>query len=534
MKIKSRVLYSLTFILAVALVGVIIAVALCSAKESAYAAEGDYEISGFEPEDARYHNDKDGCGFYVYVNASVHDKITKIVYDSVKLASLADTVTVDDENNVTLKPGQSFLEKGVTVNGDDLKPKENTMKYYFTVSTKANCAFIFTVYYKESESAEEIPVYGSAYGKDGGNRTNLYYYRKIDDSSPTAYCEYAYFDSGKYVFNVTIKGNSSADSASADSGIKSFCVCKAKNNVSSVIEEIKNVGVTETNYKLAVTLEKAVYYVDIIDNAGNATRKELFSYSGASYDEGFESAVKNKLNELKSDDVYSSDLISRLEKAYNEYFFAIQDTSVSDSEIKKLQDVCYGILKEIHNIQEGKKEGLKDVTVKNFNTEYLGGEITLTSSSALPTKYGDNAVFTVTVAEYDLKKVDKTAAVKFGNIKNALYVISVTTELTVKSETITEKCDGTVCLSVPWKDEGGKKLKCVQTAAGEETVYSDCEVIYGRDRAEIYISYPTGVLDIFVVSEKDLTWLWSLTALPVVALAIAVPIIIKKKKSNKK
>ena len=491
-----------------------------SAGTVAYAdaTEADFELSDFEQVGGdRYCNGTDGneATFRVKINEAAYEKIIKVRYDVIKMTSLVDTVTVDDENNVTLSSGQVKISENNVIEKSEITKLPNTSKYAFTVKAKQNCAFVFSVYYYDSEGKEGV-CYGSRYGENGAGRNNILYCFKIDDSNPSAYYDDVTFDSGYWVFDVLVKGNLNSDTASADSGIKSFAVVKR----------------TSAGEKIIDRVEKASYYLDIVDYAGNGTTSKIVEFNDSSYDAGFETAVSNKLTKLKSDEKYSAAFVEKFQKSYDEYYFCIQSSDATEAEIKAKMAVCYDYMAKAADYDKMRENGLSDVTVKNYNTEYFGGDIELINSSSFPVKYGDNAVMTISVAMFDAKAIDKTAEKNALGIKNAKTVYATAINTEIDGKTVVSKCETAAEIKIPTELKKGDAY-IVMTVDGDTKEYLVCDYVVGNGYTVVYLPYSSGVLNIFTGVKSDLLWLWSLTAIPVIAAAAVIPIIIKKKKKDK-
>lgn len=505
-------------------------------EESAYAAtEGVYELSEFTQVGGEHYSngidENNLIEYKVMVREDAYENLIRVEYDVVRLGSIADTVTVDDSNNVELSSGQIKVSENNVVAKEEIQKQQNSSKYAFTVKTDINCAFVFTVYYLDAEG-DETPCYGSSYGTNGTERTNILYCKKIDSSAPTAYFDDVTYDSGYWVVDVVIKGNKNEDKASADSGLKAFSVIK-KDPVSGAeetIDEVKDIGATQYRYKLRVTKAKAAYYLDIVDFANNGTTSKILEFFDYTYDKGFETAVSNSLNKIKADETISDKLVESFTKAYEEYSFVIQ-TTTDDEEINKKKQSCYGYMERIAAFEKMKEEGLTDLTVKNYNTEYFGGEITFSDSSAFPIKYGDGAVATISVSFLSENSVDKSAEMSVAEIRkaDALYAVTIATE--TEGVALQEAIDGVAELRIPAEFDKND-VAFVMKSAGEKTEYAVCDYVVGNGYTLVYIPYTSGTVNIFVGISDSLNWLWSLTAIPVIAAAVAVPIIIKNKKKK--
>lgn len=522
------------FIILTIFIATLILAVSVGAVAYADATEADFELSDFEQVGGdRYCNGTDGneATFRVKINEAAYEKIIKVRYDVIKMTSLVDKVTVDDENNVTLSSGQVKISENNVIEKSEITKLPNSSKFAFTVKAKQNCAFVFSVYYYDSEGKESV-CYGSRYGENGAGRNNILYCFKIDDSNPSAYYDDVTFDSGYWVFDVLVKGNLNSDTASADSGIKSFAVVKRTSTGEKVIDRVENIGSTQYRYKLKITKEKARYYLDIVDYAGNGTTSKIVEFNDTSYDAGFETAVNNKLTKLKSDEKYSAAFVEKFSKSYDEYYFCIQSSDATEAEIKAKMAVCYDYMAKIANYDKMRENGLSDVTVKNYNTEYFGGDIELINSSSFPVKYGDNAVTTISVAMFDAKAIDKTAEKNALGIKNAKTVYATAINTEIDGKTVVNRCETAAEIKIPTELKKGDAY-IVMTVEGETKEYIVCDFVAGNGYTVVYLPYSSGVLNIFTGVKSDLLWLWSLTAIPVIAAAAVIPIIIKKRKNVK-
>lgn len=500
----------------------------------AYVSETDYILDKFETVgNSLYQNKTEGCTYRVLINSEAYESLSKITYEKVRLSSLADKVTVDASNNITLHSGQILLESKVTVEKSEFKRKENTENYYFTVSAKENCAFVFTSYYFNSEN-EEVAVYGDNYGTDGSQRSNVLYCRTIDSSNPIAYAEFNCFDSGKWVFDVTVKGNRNSDVASADSGIKHYkFLYSEKSDINDpnavVIAEVTNVGRTQDLYRLSVPEKKGAYFIDIIDNVGNETVVKLQEFSGAS-DPDIYTAVTNMTNRLK--DEYYSDfspkLSEKLQKAYDSYYLILQNSESSESAKSSARQECYDVLREINGYMELKKQGKADVVIRNYNQEFFNGEIDIVNSSALPIKYGDRTVLRIMVSNPDFSTADSVALSTAGVKKvGEFYVVTLETA-GVEEETV--ECKEKLKLKIPREFSREDTYFVFRASVNDKDVYENCDFSVGIGYTEVSVSYASGTLFIFDGAKKqDLTWLWSLVALPVLAVAVVAVVVVKKK-----
>jgi len=495
----------------------------------ALTSEADFVLDNFELVGKnKYADGVNGCDYEIILNGDCYDKLIRVTYETVKLGTVADSVTVNEKNEITLISGQ-LKEEGVkTVTKSEVKKKENSEKYYFTVHAQYNCAFVFTVYAYNSEN-EETAYYGDSYGTDGSGRTNILYCKIIDNSAPVAYAEFDCFDSGKWVFNVTVRGNRLSDVSSADSGLSAFTVRKKVNGTVTDIEEVKNIGSSSYVYILKVGSEKAVYFVDIEDNVGNLGRNTLTEFNGTT-DPDIEAAVTNAQNRLKTEKYadFSPDISDRLKKAYDAYYVALQNGE-DNKKKEKLRQSCLDILGEINRYENLKAQGLADLTVKNYNKDYFGGAIKALNSACLPVKYGEGAVLTVAVTKLTIGEADG-GAVKAAGIKKAESTYAVTLETEVGNTVLAEKCSEKLRLSIP--KELSVNSVAVQKVEGDETIYEQCGVTVANGYTEISVDYPSGTVYLFVgtTNNDNLKYLAFLAILPIGGIIAFIAVLVKKRR----
>lgn len=489
------------------------------------AVETDFYLSAEQPDG--YFNAVDGCVYRIPIKQSAYSNFIRAEYTVVRLNGISDVVTTDDENNIT---SSQEIIRTATVLKSELSAYANPTinKYrYFEVTAYEWCAFVFTVYYNGTNG--EAAAYGS----------EIIYCVNIDSSAPEAYYTGWVYRDGGYVFSVVVHGNTTSDVNTANSGLKAFTVLKYANGAYTQLDEVTNIGNTFYNYQLTADKGKAAYYLDIIDNAGNGSRVLIVEFTETSYNADFESAVENTLANLKSNSFYadfSDGLYNSLSEAYYSYYLLIQDVSASESDIKEAQNACYDIMKYIALLKEMKNEGKKETVVVNLNTEYLGGDITLGNAGYAfgSQKYGEVAYYTLSVAQYDLSRVDRKEAMAFLGISGAdtLYTLSLSLALgTVSVETAFDEALE-VILPVEFKDVAA--VQTVTLADGTTERY-ELNVVYGNGSTVIFLPYTYGTVDIFV-GEKvgfNLLWLILIVPLSVAAVALAVVFAVKRVKLKK-
>lgn len=520
--LRKKILYILIIIAAALVFGTVV----CGRGVSVYSlSETDYYLSTFEVKGtASNYNGVDGCVYVVPIKEEVYKNILSVTVTVVKLKeadTTESTVQTDGENNVT--SGHALIETfTVEKTGMTVYEKPTPNKHaYFEITAKQWCAFVFTVKYMSG--TEEKTAYDP----------EILYCRAIDNSVPEAYYLSWSYESGQYVFDVTVRGNKRGYTLSSDSGLKAFTVLKYSGGAWTKIEEITVSGGSTYNYRLKTTPGNAVYYMDIIDNVGNGARCRIVELKQTTYDKGFESAVENQISDLASYDDFSEELKAELEKEYYTYYLLIQDSTATETEIKEAQNVVYETMAYIAKLQEMKAEGVKEYTVLNPYVEYFGGEIAVLNPAVFASqKYGEKAEYIFQTAYYDPDSVDRAAEKKLLGIRNPKELYTVTFTLRKDGEEVKEDFSEPLAVKLPF-DKGEVSVSLTYTDAEGNKTVKECKVGYGTDYTVIYLDKSYGQINIFVGSEADLRWLWFLTVIPVAAVIAVTVILIRRKKRQK-
>lgn len=495
-----------------------------SARASTFESEFYIKSKDVEYDNSRYYNHIDGLTFRVPLSEIVYESFVKAEISVVPLKHDFDEIEVDGENKLT---SDHEVKTKITVNKSDLKSYSSPSprrRAYFEITANEWCAFVFTVFY-DNGGIEPAEAYGS----------DILYCTALDTSAPTASINgNAQYVGDKIVFNIEVKGNQNGATLTADSGIKEFTVIKAEDGKEPVVygEPVKNISGNIYNFTLTVGMEKASYFMDIVDNARNGSRVKILSFNNDSYDKGFEVAVRNKIESMEKDDAYAESLVKELKDAYMEYYLTIQETE-DEAEIKNAMNKCRGLLGYIKELDDMRKEGEKEFSVRNFNTEYLGGDILPMNAGRAygAQKYGDKVEYSFSTAKYEINSVDRSAETEFLGIKKAKELYTITVAVTNGGSDVKIEFDEALQIRLPKRTSD---LKAVQTIKDDDGGVSrkECSVAYGEDFTVIYIPYSYGSVDIFVINGTN-DALWALMAIPAAGIiAAATVLIIKKKKKN--
>lgn len=502
--------------------GVLFALLLCvlslpvvHTAAHAYVNETDFYLKTFEiPSHETVFNGEDGCVYRVLISQDAYPYFIRVEYDVVRLQGAEDTPVPGENNKVS---GYEYISEGTVVTKDQLTLAETptAKRYaYFEVTAHEWCAFIFTVYYEGTEG--ETAAYDS----------QVLTSRCVDNSVPEAYYTDWVYDSGEYVFSVTVRDNRRTDSLSAKSGLKSFAVLKD----GVKIDEVTGIGSSTYQYSLRVPRQKAVYAMDILDRVGNGVRVKIVEFTETSYDGDFETACEVVLTDMEEGLYagYSEKVLKSFREKYAAYYLLIQ-SDASDEEIEAAKSEVNDVARYLAQLRKMQENGEKEVVVLSPNaTEYFGQELTIRNASAAYTDqlYGEKLTYTLSVAELSPKTPSRASARAAAGINDASTLYSITVYLAKDGETISTAFVTPLKIRIP--------IDCpvvaVQTTDGQSKVLNAAR---GNGYVEVEVLSSYGTVDVFIDGKKDLNYLWSLTAIPVVAGAIVLTVVLlKKKKKN--
>lgn len=477
---------------------------------SAYVAESDFYLTKFETlRSDLFYNAEEGCVYRVPLARSTYENIVKVEYDVVPLNSKTDEIAVDEKNKVT--PERDNIEHFTVTKAEMTEyPNKNERKHaYFDITARKQSAFVFTVHYGDGQVA-----YGS----------EILYCLSIDSSAPEAYYTNIVYENGAYVFKITINGNKRSDTLSANSGLRSFTVLRRSEDAQwTKLHEQSVNGQLSTTYDLRTVNGRATYYMDIVDNVGNATRVEIVTFTDQKID-GLTTAADNALDDMEIYD-YSEKLKSSLREAKLRYEGVLRIENADEEELKKSSEAVREILGYFARLEELRKQGKKEYEIKTLNTEYLG-EVDIVNSGAANAdfKYGDKANYVITVARFTENEVDRDGVKKFSGVKRAKVIYTLTLALNDGANDVRKKFDEPIIIRIP------RELSNVTAAQTADGGFSKVKITVGNGYTDIAAEYSYGTIDIFVLG-ASYDYLWFLTLIPAaVAAGIAAAVIVKRKK----
>ena len=501
------------------------ALVLCSALiagDVAYAEanEADFYLDTFEvTSKERFFNAETGCTYRVILSEAAYRDLISVSYDVVKLKGTDLGEVVPGVNNVV--EGYEYLSRGTVVEKSDpdaikVFDSQSSKRYaYFEVTAHCWSAFVFTVWYDGVQ------------GKTAAYDSKVLESRVIDDSVPEAYYTDWIYDSGDYVFTVTVRGNRRSDSLTLDSGLSAFTV--KKDGVK--IDEVKDINKTSYIYKLRVPPTKGLYQIDAIDRVGNESVYKIVEFDSESYDPDFESACDILSTDIELGEYadFSETLLSDFQRKYEEYFLLIQGEEKDKQDIAKVQDEIRDLMRYVAKLKKMRDSGEKEVEVLSPGaTDYFGSELTVkgTAEAYPDQKYGERLQYLFSVAELSPKTPTRASARAAAKINDATTLYSIAVRTTVDGEEVR------IDFAIPLVLRVNKELALVAvqtTDAGSRVL----KTVVGSGYTDIYLTSGYGTVDLFVDGKKDLTYLWALTAIPVVAGAAVATILIVRKKKRK-
>lgn len=487
----------------------------------AYVDEADFYLTNrdnFE-QNSKICNGEDGCTHKIYLSETTYEGLIRIEYDVVKLKTLSEELTLG-EGNVVPSDHECISKKNVVNKDLDITVLDtpSSKRYaYFSVTAHETSAFVFTVYYA-GVFGEETAAYDS----------DILYCREIDDSVPEAYYESWVYNSGRYEFKVRILGNRRSDTTARNSGIKAFTVKKDGKK----IDEVKNIGRTDYLYTLSVEPTKGTYTMDIIDGVGNGiSGAKIVSFDEKMYDSDFETACNIVIHRMDSGEYedYSDRVVNEYRTAYAEYYLLTQEEEKDIEAIEAKKTEINTLSRYLAELTAMKERGEKEVSVQSPGAaDYFGSEITLWDAAlAYPDqKYGEKILYTFSVAELSPTITSRESARKAAGINTASTLYSLTLNATLDGEELKVDFSEPLLVRVPIK----KSVKAVLTSNGKSTALKTVQA-NGYVEIEVLSSY--GTIDLFVDGKNDLRYLWSLTAIPVIAAVVVTIVLMKKKKKIK-
>jgi uncharacterized membrane protein len=544
---KRRIIKTDIFLFFICLFLVIL-ISVCPTKSVAYAVDDqDLDYTFFEKdytyipndnvESKTYSNEKEGSTHRLRMTVGQFQNIVSIKYHLVKIKLTSDEITYTADD--------IFLN-GIKVTADDIaeiktiekssfveyENKDATRYGYIDIVAHELCGIVLEVKY--AEGAIEGANYSSY----------IKYVTNIDNSKPTAYYKDWSYDTGKYVFRVTVNGNQLKATQSADSGLRKVVFFQKTGTGAAekitVLDSTEDISKTPYFYDLKVNPnEKAFYYARVTDWVGNESTNLIVAFG--SYDSGFESAVNNALDDLaRAEGIYSPHIMKNLSNEFATYGIRVQEFNESDDKITSAakvevqKNVIYKLLKEYANIRTLAENGVRDYDLKIINSIYLEGILVGNVNKAYTTLlYGEVANFTIALADFDPRKYDKDAQISASGLKNAERVLSL--DLTTTNSQ-TGNVDITFAspldIRIPLSDyKSVSAVVEIVDADGNERI-EKIEITEYKSYFLIHMPYSKGIVSV-VFGEKIISPYYWFFTLAIIPIGIGVFLIISKAKKTK-
>lgn len=485
-----------------------------------------------------YTNATIGSTIRIKMTQTQYQCISDVKYTLVKITAVDDVVTYDESDiyvNSKAIDATSVVSSG-NITAFTLYATPSQASYaYFEIVAKEWCAIILDV------------TYDLGGGEDISYSSAVYSVTNIDNSLPSAYYKSWSYESGSYTFLVTVSGNQTKYTRSANSGIKKIVFTKIVSGEEIILETIENLTEIRYSYELvADTNLKAYYYAKVTDYVGN-TNVCLIVTLG-SYNKDFESAVNNTIEEIeRASELFSPYILSDLTDAFATYYLYVQafyeagsDTTAqanAEAKIDAQRIVITDLIYDYTQIRTLAENGQKDYSLTIINEEYLSGiELVEVENSYEALLYGETATFTIALAEYDTSKVDKTAEMLASGINNISKVLGLTlaTSNSIKGE-VNITFTSPLQIKVPVSDYGAVSCVVKITDSEGNVTYENLEITEYTTYILINMPYSQGVITL-MTSENNgnrLLWLLLLLIVPVGAGVFLVVIKIKKDKQKK-
>lgn len=497
-------------IFVVLLLAVALSAALTVNERNAYAETNTYKLSFLCPDG--YFTKETGCKIKFLVPEELYNSYSlKITYQRVKL-NAPEYENVDDyvsDGEVTSENFEVLDEKGTVAVGSKSDITVSGSTYYFELTTKENCAYIFTVERQGSRTEEAKTEYQTIY------------FRKIDYAAPTFTVVSSVWRATGMNVSFLVFDNKTAGSAT--SGIKTVSIYENGEEDPAFTKDY-GTGVSKTDLLSFVSEFNKEYYVVMTDYAGNKTEKLKFpSFASDVYDATAEASAENAISDL-SNGKYTDGITYAVNEAFYKYMAVTRDTAKTEQEkqaaLAELNAAItlYNSAKNLYNNGNGSK-----VTVK---TEIVNGEsapeLTLVGAEAGLSflKIGDEVTITLSAAHYAKGEITKDAELikqADDEMKSAdeAYVVQIKT---VSSEEGEIRREFAAVPEIRLNLGESEKVAAVQTVystTGGKTYYRCIVVKHVDGTVSVSVPYTGGTVTVFVERENNnLYWLFALTAIP--------------------
>lgn len=489
---------------------VITILALCGVSTEVAHADYVYDLT-FIPNYEGFVSSETGVTFRVYVNSAGYDTISRITYDVVKLNTVGDVGNLTANKGAITQSGFELVSDNVEVKKSDLTHTDNgtdKLAYYFDIKVNTICAIVPTVYYRTIPEEDEQASYG-----------DVTYCANVDSIAPNFRLTQSYWSSGRC--RLVAKLNE-VTVGTAHSGLDKVTLYSLLRG-SSEYQKIDEQEINGYNYTYSVVVDYGNYdyYIEVSDNVGNTTGKQLLkSLASASHNVEIETLVNDALAKM-DEGGYSNKLTISLSNAYADYITVISDSNATstdkDNAVKSLRTAYNEYVKA----NEDYKNGIRNYELTVLNSEYLTDFAVEGAGNTLSfLDIGDYAELDVTLAKFEYKDVEQEKApiVDYLDCKaDEVYCITVA---------VTSDDDGKVKakfstpLTFSFKLEDYENIKAVQVTydVNGKIEYHESNIVkYVDGTIKVTAPLTYGVVNIFV--EKDssnLYWLFSLTAVPLI------------------
>lgn len=526
-KTVKRLFYIIAFVVGIT------AISISSVASYATGAEISHKIESYQA-DSGYNNPIDGCKIKGYFSEDA-TSLQLVTYTAVKINFENDVVTVDSESGVISLNGKEITDDDI-VEKDGVKEKnivslvQNVVNpspkksKYVEVVAHEWCAFVFAVHYKGINN-EDLVTYASS----------VVTCTSLDTGTPEVYRTGTWIKYADYIeYDIMIRSDARKKTRSHDSGLSYFVVYKGTKE----IDRITNIGKTFYQYKLNISLIDIAYYeIYAVDMAGNKILQRVAENNNIKYDEGFESAVINALTYLEGNELYATSVKANLEKAYYDYYMAIQVANAKEEDIIAEKNKTLPFLTEYARLKTLEQAKTKEYTLKISNGEYVAGEITLSNANTALASllYGEKAIININVASFDPNKIDKYVEMQAAGIKRCKEILSFTITYSKNNIEFKEAFTNPLQIAVPLSNY--KNIKAIINIPNDDNSYTikTIDITRYNDYIVLNTPYSYGTISLFIDENTNnpLLWLLTLLVIPVGLFIFAViKVINKNKKKN--
>lgn len=500
--------YNLTII--ALFLAVITILALCGVSAEVAHADYVYDLT-FIPNYEGFVSSETGVTFRVYVNSAGYDTISRITYDIVKLNTVGDVGNLTANKGAITQSGFELISDNVEVKKSDLTHTDNgtdKLAYYFDIKVNTICAIIPTVYYRTVPEEDEQASYG-----------DIEYCSNVDSIAPTFRLTQSYWSSGRCRLVAKLNEVTVGTAHSGLDKVTLYSLLKG----SSEYQKIDEQEISGYNYTYSVVVDYGNYdyYIEVSDNVGNTTGKQLLkSLASSSHNVEIETLVNDALAKM-GEGGYSNKLTISLSNAYADYITVISDSNATSTDKDNAVKLLRTAYNEYVKANQDYENGIRNYELTVLNSEYLTDFTVEGAGNTLSfLDIGDYAELDVTLAKFDYEDVEqeKGPIIDYLDCKaDEVYCITVA---------VTSDDDGKVKtkfstpLTFSFKLEDYENIKAVQVAydVNGKIEYHESNIVkYVDGTIKVTAPLTYGVVNIFV--EKDssnLYWLFSLTAIPLI------------------